>query len=271
VEESRPIEVSPRHRIVIGEDYLPMIDRAPREDFVVRTLAKRVISGRPMMMGELVVAGAATRQAYPLAQKYPLHFRKTYYPGRLHGDPCLELERHTLASQLVPVPPPIGCTRNTFRSCFLPGSALDRLSPLGTEPDESNVVHAQQMSLATATGLWSLLQQAYDVLTTMQEGGLTHGDAYPHNFIVCPSPLEVLPVDFERAIVRDEVELSHWEQRCQQDRDLLLKLAVYLQCGLGQQRGTLAREALSRLEELVRPAEVFRRAITERSHGEPFT
>jgi hypothetical protein len=253
---------------MVGEEYVPMLDRAPREDFVVRTLARRMLADRPMMMGELVIAGEATRAKYELAARYPLHFRKTYYPGRLHGDPCLELERHAFASSLVGLPPPIGCTRNTFRSCFLPGSALDRLSSLGTEPAESNVAQAQALTLAELAGLWRLLEEAHDVVLRLQQGGLTHGDAHPHNFIVCSSPLEVLPVDFERALLRDETGEEEWNERCQQDRDLLLQLAIYLQCGLGQQRGALAQEALTRLDALVRPAETFRRAITERTYGE---
>ncbi|MGD8859719.1 MAG: hypothetical protein PVI30_06895 [Myxococcales bacterium] len=268
MDEFRSVQVSPRHHVMVGEEYIPMLDRAPREDFVVRTLAKRMLADRPMMMGELVIAGEATRARYELAARYPLHFRKTYYPGRLHGDPCLELERLALASDLVGLPPPIGCTRNTFRSCFLPGVALDRLSPLGTEPPESNVALAQALSLPEAAGLWRLLEEAHDVLSRLQQGGMTHGDAHPHNFIVCSSPLEVLPIDFERAMLRDDVIEDEWHERCQLDRDLLLQMAVYLQCGLGQQRGALAREALARLDALVQSAETFRRAITERTHGE---
>ena len=35
----------------------------------------------------IVIAGQETRSEFPLAATYPLHFRKTYFPGRLHGDP----------------------------------------------------------------------------------------------------------------------------------------------------------------------------------------
>src|SRR5690606_10603611 len=98
--------------------------RAPREDFVVRTLAHKKAGQTTLMMGELVIAGAATRDQYALARKYPLHFRKTYYPGGMHGDPRAEFDLHQRASTVVPVPPPIGATRETFRSCLLPGSPL---------------------------------------------------------------------------------------------------------------------------------------------------
>src|SRR4051812_41708437 len=152
----RPIQVSPRHHVALADDYLHMIDKAPSEDFVVRTLARRKAGEMTLMMGELVIAGAATRDRFERARVYPLHFRKVYYPGKMHGDPQTEFELHQQASTLVAVPPPIGATPNSFRSCYLPGTPLDRLSPLGTEPDESNIALARELSLATAAGLWKL-------------------------------------------------------------------------------------------------------------------
>ncbi|HKO91031.1 MAG TPA: hypothetical protein VJU61_07765 [Polyangiaceae bacterium] len=262
---SRPIQVSPRHHVALSEDYLPMIDRAPREDFVVRTLARRKAGEMTLMMGELVIAGAATRERYEQARVYPLHFRKVYYPGKMHGDPQTEFELHERASTLVAVPPPIGSTPNSFRSCYLPGTPLNRLSTLGTEPDESNIGQAQELSLAAAAGLWKLADEGFTLLTRLQQGGLTHGDAHLHNFIVCPSPLEILPIDFELAVLRDAVSAEVWQQRCEADRQHLLKLAIYLQCALGRQRGPLADEALSRLELLVRPADTFASVIAERT------
>ncbi len=268
---SRPIQVSPRHHIALSDDYLPMIDKAPREDFVVRTLARRKAGEMTLMMGELVIAGAATRELYPLAKVFPLHFRKVYYPGKMHGDPRTEFEMHEQASTLVDVPPPIGCTPNSFRSCFLPGTPFHRLSTLGTEPDESNIGQAQELSLATAAGLWRLAEEALGLLTRLQEGGLTHGDAHLHNFIVCPSPLEVLPVDFEIGVLQNSVSPEAWEQRCQADRQHLLKLAIYLQCAMGRQRGPLARESMADIERLVRPADTFQSVIAERTFDATIT
>jgi hypothetical protein len=268
---SRPIQVSPRHHVALSDDYLQMIDRAPREDFVVRTLARRTAGDMTLMMGELVIAGAATRDNFELARVYPLHFRKAYYPGKLHGDPRTELELHQLASTLIDVPPPIGSTPNSFRSCFLPGTQLNRLSSLGTEPDESNIALAQGLSLAAAAGLWRLCEETLGLLTRLQEGGLTHGDAHLHNFVVCPSPLEVVPIDFEIAVARGSVSAEVWQQRCEADRQHVLKLAIYLQCALGRQRGPLARESLAQIERLVRPADTFHEAITERTFDAAIT
>lgn len=268
---SRPIQVSPRHYVALNDDYLPMIDKAPREDFVVRNLAKRKAGTMTLMMGDLVIAGAATRDQYELARLYPLHFRKTYYPGKMHGDPQTEFELHQLASTLVDVPPPIGSTPNSFRSCFLPGTPLNRLSPLGTEPDESNIGLAHELSLAAAGGLWKLAEEALGLLSRMQEGGLTHGDAHLHNFIVCPSPLEVLPIDFEIGLLKASVPGDVWEQRCEADRQHVLKLAVYLQCALGRQRGALARQSMESIERLVRPADTFQGVIAERTFDASIT
>jgi hypothetical protein len=268
---SRPIRVSPRHHVALADDYLPMIDKAPSEDFVVRHLARRKAGEMTLMMGDLVIAGAATRDQYELARVYPLHFRKTYYPGKFHGDPRTEFELHQLASLLVDVPPPIGSTPNSFRSCFLPGKPLNQLSKLGTEPDESNIRVVQELSLATAAGLWRLAEEALGLIMRMQQGGLTHGDAHLHNFIVCPSPLEVVPIDFEIGVLKDSVSPELWEQRCQSDRQHLLQLAVYLQCALGQQRGPLARESMAAIERLVRPADTFQSVITERTFDATIT
>ncbi len=261
----RSIQVSPRHHVALSEDYLNMIDRAPREDFVVRTLARRDAGEMTLMMGELVIAGAATREAYELAREFPLHFRKTYYPGRMHGDPRAELTLHQHASTIIDLPPPIGATRNTFRSCLLPGTPLNRLSELGMEPAESNIALAQSLPLATAAGLWRLTEEALRLLTRLQAGGMTHGDSHLHNFIVCPSPLEVLPIDFEIAVLKESVLEEDWQERCQADRQHLLTLAIYLQCSLGLQHGPLAEESTKAIERLVQPADTFVRAIEERT------
>lgn len=268
---ARPIQVSPRHYVALAEDYLPMIDKAPRDDFVVRNLARRKAGEMTLMMGDLVIAGAATRDRYELARAYPLHFRKTYYPGKMHGDPQTELELHQRASELVAVPPPIGATPNSFRSCFLPGTPLDRLARLGMEPEESNIALARELSLAQAAGVWRLAEEALGLLGRMQQGGLTHGDAHLHNFIVCPSPLEVLPIDFEIGVLKDAVSPDDWEQRCQADRQHLLKLAIYLQSALGRQRGALANESMAAIARLVHPTEPFQGAIEERTFDAAFT
>lgn len=259
------VSVSPRHRLGLSRDYLHMIDTPPREDFVVRTLARRTAGKMTLMMGELVIAGAGTRDRFEAAARYPLHFRKTYYPGKMHGDPRIEFERHEFASRIIDVPAPIGHTPNSFRSCFLPGSPLNRLSALGVEPDESNIKIAQGLSLAACSGLWLHTQSAFSLLLKMQTEGLCHGDAHLHNFVVCPSPLETLPIDFEMAVMQDDVDATKWQEHCRADRQFLLKQAIFLQCSLGRQHGALADESMDALHYLVEPVKPFLRAITERT------
>jgi hypothetical protein len=74
-----------------------------------------------------------------------------------------------------------------------------------------------------------------------------------------------VPIDFEIAVLESDVSSDVWQQRCQADRQHLLKLAIFLQCALGQQPGPLARESMQSIERLVRPAETFRSVIEERT------
>lgn len=251
--------------MTVDDDYLALIERAPRQDFVVRTLAKRMAGDTPLMSGDLVIAGESTREAYPLAARYPLHFRKTFYAGRLRGDPRLEFEAHARASELIGIPAPIGYTSSTFRSCLLPGRPFDQLTPFGTEPQESNLKHAASLPLAAAAGAWRLAEDIFRMLTQLQAAGMTHGDAQLHNFIVCSSPLEVLPIDFEMAVYREAVSEEEWQHRSAQDFEPLLTMAIYLQCALGAQPGAFAERALASMDTLLTRSAPFRRAIGERS------
>src|SRR5687767_10001851 len=95
------IKVSARHAVRLAHEYSHLIERAPARDYVVRTIARREAGGLPLMSADLVIAGKEAREQFPLAATYPLHFRKTYFPGRLHGDPQVEYQRHLRAAQLI--------------------------------------------------------------------------------------------------------------------------------------------------------------------------
>jgi hypothetical protein len=261
---SHVVRISPRHSVTLDDDYWALVERAPQQDYVVRTLARRTAGDTPLMSGELVIASGTTRETYPLARTFPLHFRKTYYPGMLRGDPQAEFARHQQASEILGIPPPIGWGPRTFRSCLLPGKPFDAITPFGTEPEESNIKHAEKLTLANAAGLWLLAEQIWRSLTTLQEAGLVHGDAELHNFIVCNAPLEVLPIDFDMAVQRESVDAGEWQRRSDEQLVPLLKVAVYLQCTLGAQQGPLAETALARLDALFQRPAPFQRAIAER-------
>jgi hypothetical protein len=259
--EGRAVAVSPRHTVVLAAEMFALIERAPRHDFVLRTVARREANGLPLMTAELVIASAETRAAHPAAAVYPLHFRKTYFPGRLQADPKVEFAHHLLASRLSPVPPPIGHEPSIFRSCLIPGQPYARLTPFGADPPESNIAQAQKQPLATAAGLWRLAEETLAQLLKLHQGGLAHGDAELHNCIVCPAPLEPLLVDFESAVRRETVEASAWKIRCDQDLAPLLREAVYLQCALGRQPSALGELSWEHLPRLFERPDPFRRAI----------
>jgi hypothetical protein len=245
---------------MLAEEYCHLIDRIPDRDYVVRTLVHRENSGLPLMSADLVIAGKEARNLHPLADTYPLHFRKTYYPGRLHGDPEVEFNNQQRASELIGVPPPIGHWPKGFRACFYPGKAYSRLSPFGIEPQEANIALARDLDLAHAVGLWKLLEEAFAKVQSLHDGGLAHGDLELHNFIVCPAPLEVLIIDFENAVTQEVAE-PVWRAKCVADLANLLREAVFLQCCLGQQSGALAEAALKHMDTLFTVPDRFRREI----------
>lgn len=263
MDDQRWIAVSPRHRVRLASEYVQLIERAPARDFVVHTIEKREANGMPLMAAEIVIGSAHARREYALAAEYPLHFRKTYFAGRLHGDPRVEYDSSVLASQLVGLPPPIGFTGQEYRSCLIPGTPYKRLSPFDPDSEDTSLRRADQLSLATAAGLWRLLEEGRRQLDTLHAGGLAHGDAELQNIIVCPAPLEVLLIDFETAVRRDAVDEAAWRARCAADRAPMLKEAIFLQAVLGRQPGALADEAWEAVPRLFRDPARMRRAIEQ--------
>jgi hypothetical protein len=263
MEEHRWIAVSPRHQVRLASEYILLLDRAPARDFVVHAIEKREANGLPLMSAEIVIASAATRTRYPLAATYPLHFRKTYFAARLHGDPGIEFERSAQASTLTGTPPPIGFTSSEFRSCLIPGSPYLRLSPFAEDAEDSNLRRAADVPFATAAGLWRLAQDAHRQLGELHAGGMCHGDAALQNVIVCPAPLEVILIDFEAAQLRGAASDAEWAATCARDYIPLLKEAMFLQATLGRQRGSLAEQALAAAPKLFRDAARLERAIDQ--------
>lgn len=262
MDDERAVAVSPRHRVVLARELLTLLDRAPQKDFVVRTLAHREANGLPLMTAEMVVAGEETRRRHAAAATYPLHFRKTYFPGRMHGDPREEYESHLRASQLSSVvPAPIGYGDDVFRSCLIPGRPYARLSPFGSDPPERNIAIAEKQPLAEMAGLWRLAEELLALLQALHAGGLAHGDAELHNCIVCPAPLEAVLIDFEAAVSRASLDEASWQARCDLDLDPLLREAVYLQCALGRQPSPLGELSFSRISRLFKSPQSFVRAI----------
>ena len=259
------ISVSPFHQIELDTTFSELLKHPPESDYVIRRLSQKTVNGEPLIQGELVISSAETLAEYPLAKTYPVHFRKTYYPICFHQDPGREYENHQAASELIDVPPPIGCDRTTFRSCFLPGVPFDRLSKFGVEPEDRNIQVASELSPAASIGLWHSLTEIYEKVSKLHQGGLVHGDLFLHNVIVSPTPLGVHLIDFEQAVQRDDAMAeAEWEQKQQADLAELLKLAIYLQCALGRQKSELAETSISSVADIFNDGDRFVRAIARR-------
>ena len=258
----RLVNVSPRHRLTLASELCPLLDKAPQKDFVVRTIAHREANGMPLMTADIVIASAETRSRYPGADAYPLHFRKRYYPGRMHGEPKDEFDNQARAHALINVPPPIGYADKEFRTCMIPGRPLSTLADFTISPVERNIERAQNMSLAELAGNWRLCEAMYDQLSALHAGGMRHGDAEIHNCVVCPSPLEALLIDFEGASGRrtDETE-AQWQSQCREDLSPLLRQAVFLQTGLGAQDSQLGQLSRGQIADLFEQTDVFEKAI----------
>lgn len=255
------VPVSPRHSVLLAPEYAQLIRSAPEHDFVMRTITRREANGLPLMSAEMVIAGKDTRVQFPLAAEYPMHFRKTYFPGRLHGDPSAEFGNQQRASEILAAPPPIGWTKNSFRSCFVPGKPYSRLTPFGIEPVENNVAVAEEIDLAKALGLWWMCQQVFAQLVKLHDAGMVHGDMELHNIAVAPAPAEAVLIDFELAKRKEDLDGSEWQKATGADFAELLREAVYLQCALGRQPGPLADMAMGRIGELFASPGRFERTI----------
>ncbi|HEX4477567.1 MAG TPA: hypothetical protein VH142_20900 [Polyangiaceae bacterium] len=263
MDDHRLVEVSPKHRIRLASEYAVLLEKPPKRDFVVRTVERREANGLPLMAAEITIAGKETRERYPLAVTYPLHFRKTYFAARLHGDPRLEYESSEKAGSVLGYPAPIGYAAQEFRSCLVPGVPYPRISPFGKDPEDRNLYAARELAIPAAAGLWRLVEQAFQALVTLHDAGLAHGDAELSNFIVCPSPLEPVLVDFETAVARSTLNDADWAERRRLDLAPLLKEALFLQCALGPQPGALAKHSIDEAAKLLKAPERFLRAIDQ--------
>lgn len=259
--EQMMVAVSPRHEVLLAPEYAQLVRFPPEHDFVMRTITRREAGGLQLMSAEMVIAGKDTRKAFPLADVYPMHFRKSYFPGRLRADPSVEFAHQQTASDILGAPPPIGWTKDTFRSCFVPGKPYSRLTPFGLEPVENNVGVAEELNLATAVGLWWLCGQVFEQLRKLHDSGLVHGDMELHNIAVAPAPAEAVLIDFELARERSELDGAAWDKMVRADFTELLKEAVFLQCALGRQPGPLADMAMERIGELFPSPGRFERHI----------
>ena len=254
--ENASIPLSAFHSIEIAESLRYLLEEPRDKDFSLRSIARKEgPDGRELVQMQLVVAGRETRAAYPLAERYPIHFVKAYHPWSFHGDPQVEFENHRAAAAILGAPEPIGCDANSIRSAFLPGKPLSRLSPFtDVEPQERCLGIAQQADPAALIGLWKLAEEAYRQVDALHKKNFFHRDLELHNLIVCTAPVRVFLIDFESAERDFHGTEAEREELRAKDFAELFRLAIYLQSGLGQQEGPLAEAALAALPGLFREA-----------------
>jgi predicted Ser/Thr protein kinase len=252
--DNAPIPLSPFHSIEVAESLRYLLERPRDQDFSLRTIARKEgPDGRELVQMQLVVAGHKTLDAHPLARRYPIHFLKSYHPWSFHGDPKVEFENHAAAAVILGAPEPIGYDANSIRTSFLPGKPLSRLSPFtNVEPQESCLGIAQQADPAALIGLWKLAEEAYAQVQKLHAKNFFHRDLELHNLIVCTAPVRVFLIDFESAARDFQGTDAEREELSLKDNAELLRLAIYLQSGLGHQEGPLAEASLAALPKLFR-------------------
>ena len=268
VDESRAIAVSPRHTVLLATELYPLVEKAPRQDFVVRTRARREANGLPLMTAELVIAGEETRQAHPPPRPIRCTFARPTSP-----DGCTAIRRSSSSST---------CWRRssagrrrrsgTRPTCF--AAAWCRASPTrasrrsAASLPRTTSPRRRSCRWRPRRGCGGWPRKRWRSCSCFRSGGLAHGDAELHNIIVCPAPLEPILIDFEAAVATGRRWTSAaWEARCEQDLQPLLREAVYLQCALGRQPSPLGERSWNRLGELFRSPDRFRRAIETAGRG----
>ena len=120
------------------------------------------------------------------------------------------------------------------------------------EPQESCLGIAQQTDPAALIGLWKLAEEAFTQIQKLHEKHFFHRDLELHNLIVCTAPIQVFLIDFESAVRDFQGPQEEREELRLKDLAELLRLAIYLQSGLGRQEGPLADAALAAMPKLFR-------------------
>lgn len=261
------VALSPYHSIELAEALWPILEKPARKDYVIRTISVKKVQGMPLIQGDLVIAGLDALDQFPQASRYPVHFRKTHFPMCLHADPEHEFRNLLRASQIIQTPPPIGADKRTFRSCFIPGKPLSKITPFKVDPPQNNVAIGERTDTATLIGLWHLLSLAHDQVEALHRNGLSHNDLFLHNAIVSLAPIGVFLIDFEKATERapDEVESNGHNPLQSNDFDEIFRQAIYLQCVLGAQHDPLGNASRDAIDSLFDKPDFFRKRIHDQN------
>lgn len=254
------VKLSELHSIELADPYLSLLEKPQQKDYTLHRIYQKEVNGLPLKLAEIVIAGAETRAAIPLAAQFPVHFKKTYFPKSFFTDPKVEYEATRTAAQLLGMPGPIGFEQTVFRNSFIPGKPWNRHSPFGISPVDRNFQVARSVPETQLIGLWYLLEQVYDQMKKLHAQRFLHGDLETHNIIVCHSPLRPFIIDYEVAVVEFKGSEEDWEKKRLEDLCEILREAMFIQSVLGQQEGPLSSESLELLPKLFEnPKSVLRR------------
>jgi hypothetical protein len=254
------VKLSALHSIELAEAYQHLLKQPQQKDYTLHNIYLKEVNGTPLKQAELVIAGAQTREAIPLAAEFPVHFKKSYFPQSFFTDPQVEFESTAQAAKILEMPGPIGYERTVFRNSFIPGKPWNRHSPFGITPEDRNFQVARSVPESQLIGLWVLLEQVYAQIKKLHAKRFLHGDLQTHNVIVCSSPIRPFIIDYEVSVVEFTGSDEEWEKRRLEDLREFLREAVFVQSVLGRQEGELSAESLELLPKLFEnPKSVLKR------------
>ena len=185
----------------------PLVEKPPRQDFVVRTRARREANGLPLMTAELVIAGEETRRTHPAGRDLPAALSQDVLPRKA---------ARRSAGRVRAAPAGVAALRarrrrsDTRPTCF--AAAWCRASPTRASR-RSAASRPRTTSPRRRSCRWRRRRDCggsprrrWRSCCCFTRAGLAHGDAELHNIIVCPAPLEPILIDFEAAVQKETME-----------------------------------------------------------------
>lgn len=267
-QKSIQLPQSPKALDGLQAAYGEFVATPPREDITLLSVYENLdASGsRPLVLGELVLAGRKTRLTVPETQRYPIHFKKTYFPGA-SGNPKDELKLTKQAADLLGgfSPKAIGADNFSIRTSIVPGVAWAAISPLckghnfvsGSRKESlGQGLHLLREGKRTPALLsyWKTLEAINTAIDRLHKK-CVHGDLHRNNILMVPQKggFEPVIIDFEtlqdlRGLDKEEAS----ELKADDKQELWMECAA-LQLVIGKQPTKLGKEAWVKREELLDP------------------
>ena len=233
-----------------------LLENPPEEDTPLH-----IIYQTPYVLGEVVLAGKKTRQNHPLAQFYPIHFKKTYLKkmSRWETSPTHEAQQsHKVwkhfeeeanmpkANQQPHVPLPIGGDAMTYRSQLLEAKSLGALSPINSNGSPQEILKQilkAKKDYGSVKKLWTGLESLNDQINTLHSGGFLHNDLHKENLMINEmgeTPIGCL-IDFETTEEDERFNTLEWQTATKDDKRYFLKESclIFLCANITEQKQIL--------------------------------